>query len=182
MRVLWCARWERDKAPEVFFEAARRLHRSGVPFRLLVAGESFRDAPPVFAEAKRTLGPVIEHWGYAATPEAYRDLLARADVAVSTARHEFFGIAVLEAAAAGAFPLVPRRLAYPETLEAERYPGCFYDGTVDGLAARLQDLAERGAPPTEELRNRVVERFGWDRTARRLDDALDALTGNPVSG
>ena len=90
---------------------------------------------------------------------------------VSTADHEFFGISVVEAIAAGAYPLLPRRLAYPEILNASEYVRAgefFYDGSVGGLAQRLAQLALRlkhndlwqGA--AEEMRH-LVGRFSWAR-------------------
>lgn len=50
------------------------------------------------------------------------------DLIISTANHEFFGISILEAIAAGAYPVLPKMLAYPEVLSLEKYPErkCFF--------------------------------------------------------
>ena len=63
-------------------------------------------------------------------------------MAVSTAVNEFFGLAMIEAAYCGAFPLVPDRLAYPEL-----YPAGMRYGSREALAARLRELVvQRPAP------------------------------------
>ena len=141
MRLVWVSRWEHDKDPETFFAALRLLKQRSVPFRLSVLGESFRSAPAVFTEAKTAFAAQIDQWGYAASREAYQDVLAASDIVVSTAKHEFFGIGVLEAVAAGCFPLVPRALAYPEVLGDE--DGFFHDGAPTGIADRLSELSQR---------------------------------------
>jgi glycosyltransferase involved in cell wall biosynthesis len=66
------------------------------------------------------------HWGYLPTRADYVALLSQADLVISTAEHEFFGISVLEAICAGAFPLLPNRLSYPELIPAELHPACLY--------------------------------------------------------
>jgi len=85
----------------------------------LETGESFGEVPPIFAEYKAKLDKHIAHWGYMASKEDYFKVLDESDIVVSTARHEFFGISVVEAIQAGCYPLCPNSLVYPEYLDAE---------------------------------------------------------------
>jgi glycosyltransferase involved in cell wall biosynthesis len=117
--VVWNHRWEHDKGPELFFEALRMLKGQGVLFRLIVLGESFVRQPSCFAEAKLEFAQEIIHFGYAESRDQYARLLRRGDVVISTARHEFFGIAILEAVRAGCYPLLPDDLSYPELYDAK---------------------------------------------------------------
>lgn len=179
LRIVWAARWEHDKGPESFFAALYRLAEDGVPFRLSVLGESFGEIPSCFREAERRLADRIDCWGFQPDRDSYTRALADCDVIVSTARHEFFGIAVLEAVSAGCFPLVPRRLAYPETLGGD--PDFFYDGGVEDLAARLEGLASRlenGGLWGNRSPQDVVKRYEWQRVAAELDAALANCLGH----
>lgn len=184
LHILWAARWEHDKGPETFFRALEILADSGTGFQLSVLGERFPQEPEVFERARKAFGEKILHWGFLASREEYLDVLATADVAVSTARHEFFGIAVVEAIAAGCFPLLPRRLAYPEILAplpAAVRGQFFYDGSADALARQLVELArdvERGdlwsADP--DLCRRAMGRFHWSRIRPLLDAGIERLS------
>lgn len=121
--ILWNHRWEHDKAPEVFAKAILQLHAEGLPFRLALCGQRFSKIPPGFEELRRVLGPQLLTFGTAETRTEYEYWLRRADLAVSTAVHEFFGVAMIEATHFGACPLVPDDLAYPEIFaEQYRYP------------------------------------------------------------
>ncbi len=183
MRLLWAARWEHDKDPETFFEALARLEAQGVDYRVSVVGEQFRESPAIFEAARERLADRIDRWGYQETRREYEAALSQADIIVSTARHEFFGISVVEAIAAGAYPLLPKRLAYPEILgpnEAARSDGFFYEDGAENLAARLAALADRIA--RDELWQgdadrgvRSVARFSWETLAPCLDAALESL-------
>jgi glycosyltransferase involved in cell wall biosynthesis len=183
LHVLWAARWEHDKDPETFFEAMKLLKARGVPFRLSVIGAQFREAPPIFAAAAELFRAEIDRWGYQPTRTDYVAALQTADVLVSTAAHEFFGLSVVEALAAGCFPLLPRRLAYPELLAELAAPDSadfFYDGGATELANRLEELATRterrdlwrGDPQRGQ---RLAARFAWLRRAAEMDAALDTL-------
>ncbi len=183
LRILWAARWEHDKNPQLLFDALGQLESRGIDFRLSVIGEQFRDVPEVFAWAWEHFRDHIDRWGHQHTRADYEAALLEADAIVSTADHEFFGVSVVEAIAAGALPVLPRRLAYPEIL-ADADPAdetlFFYDGTADQLAGRLRLLAQRVAggdlwqgDPHRGVR--AVQRFTWPELAPRLDTALENL-------
>lgn len=152
--VLWNHRWEHDKDPEFFFRTLFALAEQGVDFRLIVLGQSFRSQPPVFAEAARRLAPRIIHFGYAPTREEYIRLLRQAAVVVSTARHEFYGMAVLEAVRAGCRPLVPDRLSYQELFPARfRYQD-------EEFAQRLGQSLAAGRLPDQEAQA-LTAPYSW---------------------
>jgi glycosyltransferase involved in cell wall biosynthesis len=180
MRILWAARWEHDKKPEFFFEALGILKAEAINFRISVIGEQFRQTPEVFKSARKLFDAHIDHWGYRQSRVEYERTLAQADVIVSTAEHEFFGISVVEAIAAGAYPLLPKRLAYPEILELDKNPDneqFFYDAGPPDLARRLADLAKQAEHTTLHQQQRraakLVERLKWPNLAPVLDKALE---------
>jgi glycosyltransferase involved in cell wall biosynthesis len=172
--ILWNQRWEHDKRPDRFFAALYRLQDEAVPFRLAVAGENFRNVPEEFAEARTRLQAHITQWGYVESRAAYVDLLRRAALVISTADHEFFGISVLEAIAAGAFPLLPRRLSYPELIAADFHQECLYDDEED-LVMRMRRHLLQPQPAPLALRRHVADNFDWCFVAPRYDRLLDDL-------
>jgi len=180
VHILWAARWEHDKNPEDFFEALQVLKARDIPFRLSVIGERFRDEPAVFKCAEQEFAAHIVHWGYQETRAQYEKALLETDVFVSTAQHEFFGLSAVEAILAGAYPLLPTRLAYPEILGLGEHPDAekfFYDGHVQSLADKLTTLAHsaaKGKPLTQaslDVRERLG-RFEWPRLVTILDVAI----------
>lgn len=173
-RVVWNHRWEHDKAPEVFFAALDCLIEMGLPFEVVLLGESFSIVPGVFDQARRRLGPRLLHCGFVPNRTEYGRWLRSADVVVSTARHEFFGTAVCEAVYCGARPVLPRSLAYPELVPANLHDLVLYDG-FDDLVARLAHALGR---PRDEVVPALKERIGafdWRRIAGRYDRILGDL-------
>jgi glycosyltransferase involved in cell wall biosynthesis len=169
--ILWNQRWEYDKRPDRFFRLLYRLAEEGIDFRLAVAGENFRREPEEFEEARTRLADRIVQWGFVKSASAYRSLLCQADLVISTADHEFFGISILEAIAGGAFPLLPNRLSYPELIPAELHPACLYedeDDLYEKAAHRLQH--PRAGPPS--LQTHVREHFDWPVVAAQYDQLV----------
>jgi hypothetical protein len=170
--ILWNQRWEHDKGPAELQEIVSGLIDSGIEYSMAMCGEVFVSVPPAFARITDLLGDRLVHSGWA-EPEQYRNLLNEASVVLSTAHQEFFGIAVTEAVAAGAHPVFPNRLVYPERIaDFGAGPGaCLYNspaGAVDLIAAAL-------GSPLDPVTTESACGFDWDRVAPRYDATLSAL-------
>jgi len=169
--ILWNHRWEHDKNPDLFFNALLELDQRDVPFHLVVIGQSFRQQPPVFATARERLAHRLLHFGTVTTRQEYVRWLKNADLVVSTAGHEFFGLAVLEAVRAGCRPLLPNRLAYPELFP----PEFLYE--EEDFTKELERVL-RGRPRLAPARAReLTEPFSWPALAGRYREWLFPAAG-----
>lgn len=181
--LLFAARWEHDKNPELFFSAIEELDHENLPFRLNIIGESFERQPEIFELARQKFQHRFLHWGYQETKRDYQKVLAQSDIVISTARHEYFGIGMLEAVEAGCFPLLPDALAYPETMGSLTQPDrkCFlYPPEKNELVKRLKDLikAHRNGQLWGHVKTNaqtITAPYLWEKRAREMDLAIDAL-------
>lgn len=173
LRIVWVSRWEFDKRPEVFFDALKDLVNRGVNFTVSVLGESCQTQPDCFRTAREWLGDRVDRWGFVASADEYRQTLSQSDVVVSTAAHEFFGIAVVEAVSAGCVPLVPDDLAYPETLGRDGV--IFHDHSAADVARHLESLAQKIPADCHGIPSIDVSRYGWSVRAPAMDDRMDEI-------
>jgi glycosyltransferase involved in cell wall biosynthesis len=173
--ILWNQRWEYDKAPQVFLQALDVLAEQGIPFSVILAGRSARQKAAEFQAARERLGDRVIHYGWA-DRETYARLLWRADIVVSTALHEFFGIAVVEAVYCGCLPLLPRRLAYPEVIPEDHHENCLYED-FEGLLERLTWALTCPDQAREAARGLAqhVAAYDWSSIAGRYDAVLQEL-------
>ena len=173
LRILWNQRWEYDKNPGDFFGALAALADEGLNFKLIVAGENFRQQPAEFAEARERLAGRILHFGFAESRAEYARLLWQSDLVISTAIHEFFGISVLEAIYCGAWPLLPNRLSYPELLPDSLHADHLYCD-FDDLLAKLRWAVTHPTAVRASNLSGIAERFRWEKMAGRYDRAMAA--------
>lgn len=94
LHIVWPHRWEFDKNPEDFFSVLFQMKALNASFRLSVLGESFSQIPEIFDKAKDALKDDIENWGYIKSKEDYYRILSSGNVVISTAIHEFYGVAM----------------------------------------------------------------------------------------
>lgn len=173
--IIWNQRWEYDKNPDAFFATLRRCAARGGQFRLALCGENFSQAPAAFDQANNDFADRIIHRGHADS-ETYRSLLHEAEITISTANHEFFGISVIEATACGVFPILPLRLSYPELIPAELHEAVLYQ-TDDELDARL-DWALQHPQQRRDVAEKLakkVQQYDWSIQAPRYDESFTAL-------
>ncbi|MDH4228874.1 MAG: DUF3524 domain-containing protein [Nitrospirota bacterium] len=178
LTVLWNHRWEHDKNPEAFFRTLFDLSDAGREFRLIVLGQAFRQTPKIFTEAQTRLTRHIDHWGYAESRADYARLLGQADVVVSVARHDFFGVSVVEAMHAGCLPLLAHRLNYPDLIPQEAHPRCLLERDED-LTERLAELIQnpqrvRDAAAPDGGPTAWAAAYEWAQRATDFDAAFSA--------
>lgn len=180
--ILWNHRWEHDKDPEAFFRVVNRLDDARLPFRLVLAGQTFSESPPSFEAGFRRYADRVVHYGFAESFADYAALLHRSDVVVSTSRHEFFGMSMMEAIHCGCHPLLPNRLTYPELVPPSLHrpllhAPCLYE-TEDDLFEILRAIlrGDEALLPREVLRT-IPARFAWPEQAQRFDALFEDVAG-----
>ena len=172
--ILWNHRWEFDKSPELFARVVLRLAAEGIPFDLAIAGDPGLNPSPVMAELAHDIPERIRRFGYVADRSQYARLLWESDIVVSTSRHEFFGVAMVEAMYAGCVPLAPRRYNYPALVPPELHSPCLFDDE-DDFCSKLRLLLQAPRPHARELVRASAARFAWDRIAPAWDEALSRV-------
>ncbi|MFK8019622.1 MAG: DUF3524 domain-containing protein [Pseudomonadales bacterium] len=178
--IVWNHRWEFDKGPERLYAFCKVLLACELDFVLHVVGQQFRKQPAAFNELHALLEDArpsaIGRWGFVSDASEYYDLLRSCDVVLSTALHDFQGLAVLEAVSSGCVPLVPDRLAYPEWFSAQFRYACSAD---DGTAA----LEKEAGNAVETLRGLIgnglnspsIDQLGWNKLRRQYQKLIQRV-------
>ena len=161
--ILWPHRWEADKQPEVFERALLRLESAGLDFGLILAGAEGNGG----SEVRERLIDRFNDRIIAAGPfdlDSYRAHLTSSDIVVSCTAHEFFGIAVVEALAAGCVPVLPNGFSYPELVDSSVLyePGSF--GTALEAAVRSSQRQ-----PVD------MSRFDWPNRISGYDHRISGI-------
>ncbi|GAB2881527.1 DUF3524 domain-containing protein [Microbulbifer echini] len=153
--ISWAARWEYDKGADRLLKILEGLKENKVKFLLNLMGQSFRNSPEEFERIKQEFSQNLLVVGYVESEQLYRQTLRNSHVFLSTAYHEFQGLAVMEAAVAGCTPLVPDEQCYPEFYpEKLRYLG------VGDAVVRLEAMFKK-VQCVEGLDKLDFQNFSW---------------------
>jgi glycosyltransferase involved in cell wall biosynthesis len=179
LTLVWNHRWEYDKGPQRLSDICKELVRRKLDFRLHLLGQNFRDHPAEITDLIRFLydNGRLGRSGFIADTSEYRRILGESHIVLSTAIHEFQGLAILEAMAAGCIPVVPDRLAYPEFVPIEfRYVGEYpetsahgYQLEIDSAVDKIIDLAGR----INEVASLDVSHLSWKNMAPAYRELID---------
>ena len=187
VHLVWAARWEHDKNPDDLLRVLRALQQCQIEFQISIIGQTFRQQPPAFDKIRREFQDQILHWGFQSCRKSYWHVLEQADLLLSTASHEFYGLSVMEGLAAGLVAVLPNRLAYPEIaqrLAKSSAEVLLYDD-LDQCAQQISSCSER---LTEIRAGRGTRRAvpgiaetTWPSRGPQLDRAL-ARSVTPING
>ena len=146
-RILWNHRMAVEKQPEQFLTALKSLKDEGVDFEVVITSK--KPSKKNLIDQIAELDDKIVHYGHADSMDDYISLMQSCHVVVSAVLSETFSGSVLEAAACGCTPIVPKSECFPEMfsdLEDKVYwldhPANHKDITVQLLefSRRFKDL------------------------------------------
>lgn len=170
LHIVWPHRWEHDKNPGMFLRVISSLRDQKFQFYISFIGKTCDDT--LFQHEEENLKDNIKTWGYVQSKEDYYKLLSSCHIAVSTAKHEFFGISMLEAVSCGCFPLCPNSLVYPEIFPDQ----CLYKNEKE-LLERLVNFCkvpQMAVKMRKEL-NIDLSKFSVDELIPKYESLLTDL-------
>ena len=172
--ILWNHRWEYDKNPRDFFRALFILNEQGYDFNIAILGENFSRVPVEFEQARKKLGDKIVQYGFVEKFDYYAHWLYRADIIPVTSSQDFFGASVVEAVHCGCYPLLPKRLAYPEIFSLEIYPDNFYNN-FDDLVEKLATVIKNYESIRQQNCSQFVQKYSWQKMAPIYDEKFKTI-------
>lgn len=158
LRLTHFGRLSREKSPHLAVRTAVELHRRGVPLRLDVYG----DGPHLSELVELAAGAPVTFHGFI---DGRRDLarhVAAADISLSVCPSETFGLAVLEALAAGTPVVTADRGGARELVDATS--GAWGRPDPSSLADAVLDLASRPEAVRRAGARARAELFPWAAT------------------
>ena len=170
MKLVWSARWEFDKGPDRLLAILEELERRKLDYEIAILGEQFRSVPKEFDQIQANFSHRITQFGFAPSRADYLGFLASSDIVLSTALHEFQGLAVLEAVALGCVPVLPDRQVYPE-LFSNKY---LYQSDLKNIqseAERAVDLILRVV--RDDVKAPDVSHYQAENLLKKYDELID---------
>ncbi|MEU8896352.1 glycosyltransferase [Nocardia sp. NPDC048505] len=173
--LVHCGRLSVEKRVDRSIEAIGELRRAGTEVRLIVAGDGpRREALERRARAVPALAggvPAIHFTGFISERAMVAKLLATADISLAPGPHETFGLAALEALAAGTPVVASRSSALADIVT----PACGAIAADDpsAFAHAVTDVLARPAAERRRAARTRAEQFTWPRAV----DGMLAVLG-----
>ncbi len=153
--LVHCGRLSVEKRVDRSIEAVAALRDVGSDVRLVIAG----DGPRRESLERRARGLPVQFTGFIGDRTKLATLLATADVSLAPGPHETFGLAALEALAAGT-PVVASRSSALGAIVTEEC-GAVADDNGEAFASAVTTVLERPADDRRQAARSRAEQFGW---------------------
>lgn len=163
-----------EKAPMRLVQTVAELQRRGRRVRMIVAG----DGPLRPRLQRAAMGLPISFPGFITGRGELSRLLATADVVVAPGPIETFGLAALEALAAGTPVVVDEASALPEVIGSA---GLAVPGNASSFASAVETLLELPRATVRAAARARAEEFPWQATVNGFLEA-HGLLPDPVAG
>ena len=167
--ILWNHRWEYDKDPESFFKVLKRIKKNGFKFKLIVLGKMFGTTPEIFNKSKKYFKDDIIQWGFLESLDQYAKYLWKADIIPVTSKQEFFGISVMEAIYCKTWPILPKKLTYPELIPERFHKKNIYETDNDLYDKIIFAIKNHKILNRMNLQH-IAKEFDWTRIAPFYDN------------
>lgn len=173
--LVHCGRLSVEKRVDRSIEAIGELRGAGIDARLVVAGDGpRRDALERRARSLPALPgglPAVHFTGFITNRTAVATLLATADIALAPGPHETFGLAALEALAAGTPVVASRSSALADIVTADC--GAVADDDPAAFADGVTDLLARPSAQRRGAARQRAEQFTWPTAVSGMLAVLD---------
>jgi len=178
--ILWNHRWEYDKNPELFFKTLFTLKNKKIKFKLIVLGEKYNEYPDIFNIAQKKLNNEIIHFGYCGSHDEYIKWLKKANILPVTSNQDFFGISIVEAVTYGSYPILPKRLTYPELFDYINNKNLFYQDDKDLIDILYKTSKNINNLDNEinVLSNYIYKKYNWNVISKKYDETFELLLTN----
>jgi len=167
-RLLYVGRLDRDKQFDLLLAILPRLLEIA-RVSVTVAGTG------AFAPACAHLShPRFRYVGYVRGSESVADLCARHDIFLAPGAYETFGLAALEAAAAGLLVVGPDRGGTGALLREMQSPFVFSAGDAESFLSTVLGALQADWPRASRVSRGLAERYGtWPQAIARLIDTYE---------
>jgi len=175
--ILWNHRWEYDKNPKLFFETLFELNDLKIDFSLIILGENYSEYPEIFDTAKDRLNDKIIHFGYCENYSEYLRYLKMSNIVPVTSHQDFFGISIVEAVSSGCYPILPKRLTYPDLFDYKKNNFLFYNSDLelkDKLVSVIKNIKDYTST-IKEISQETFDKFNWKNISKKYDSVFENL-------
>ena len=137
-------------------------------------GENFSQKPDIFEKFENRYNHRIVQFGFVDSFADYAKWLWKADIIPVTSIHEFFGISVVEAIHCNCYPILPKRLSYPEFIPVKENSYIFYKSQKD-LMIKLKHAIMNIDTIRSSDYSEYVAKYDWSYMASQYDKTLASV-------